>query len=74
MTDSDSLVYISDKEFSFGEDIPQSVKDDINHKEMMVFGGYYHFESGWGSPKIYLLCRGLRSGKFKLKVEGFLPY
>ena len=30
--------------------------------------GYYKFEKGYNSPKIYLLGRGIKSGKFKFKV------
>ena len=72
--DSDSLIYKSDTEFFYADGIPSSIVQDIQNHEMQFFGGYYKFEDGWDSPKLYYLCRGLRSGKFKLKIQGYYPY
>jgi len=72
--DKDSLVYINDNEFCYNEDFPKSVINDIENHTLQIYEGYYHFNKGWDSPKIYLIGRGKKSGKFKIKIEGFYPY
>ena len=72
--DDDSLVYKDDKTFYYSKNFSKNVLKDINNKSLQIYEGYYHFQSGYNSPKIYLLGRGTKSGKFKIKVENFHPY
>jgi len=72
--DEDSLIFRNDKEFYYNSKFNKKVVDDIKRKNLQIYEGYYHFQKGWNTPKIYLLGRGVKSGKFKIKVEGFCPY
>ena len=66
--DLDSLVYLSDTEFAYSEAVPKSVVEDILNHEMMYFGGFYHYSKGDDSPRIFLLCRGIRRGQSIVEV------
>jgi len=72
--DEDSLVYINDNELRYNIGVPKPIIDDINNKSLQIYAGYYIFNNGWKSPKIFLICRGRKSGKVKIKIEGFYPY
>jgi len=72
--DKDSLIYISDDHFVYGEELDESIIKDIKDHTIQIYTGYYIHEKGWKSPKIYLLGRGKNSGKVKLKIQNFKPY
>jgi len=72
--DGDSLVYKNDSELFFGISIPESIIEDIQQKEIQIYSGYYEFSKGDDSPTLFYLARGKRSGKVKLKIQGFYPY
>lgn len=72
--DSDSLIYISDDEFHYQEDVDKDLIKDIRNHSIQIFSGYYDYKKGWESPKIYLIVRGKHSGKTKIKIEGYYPY
>ena len=82
--DSDSIVYYTDSEFYYNKDVDKDLIEDLRNKEFQVYTGYYTPKIGnweaWkakeptSKPTIYLLGRGKKSGKQKIKVEGFLPY
>ena len=74
--DKDSLVYINDDEFYYAKEFPTDILDDINNKDMQIYTGYYisPIKGLKESPRIYLIGRGKKSGKFKFKVQGFYPY
>ena len=72
--DSDSLVFIDDEYFCYNIGFDKNIIEDIRNHEMQIFTGYYRWEDGWKSPKIYLIGRGKKSGKFKFKIQNFKPY
>jgi len=72
--DDDSLIYIDDNYFCYNKNFSKDLIEDIKNHEMQIFTGYYRWEDDWKSPKIYLIGRGKKSGKFKFKVQNFKPY
>jgi DNA polymerase elongation subunit (family B) len=72
--DKDSLVYENDTHIYYGKELCQNIIEDLTNKKIQVYGGYYEYIRGKKSPTIYLLCRGIKSGKVKIKVENFKPY
>ena len=74
--DKDSLVYISDDELCYAENFPNDILDDIKNHNIQIYTGYYlsPTKGTKESPRIYLIGRGNKSGKFKFKVQGFYPY
>jgi len=72
--DGDSLVYVNDNEFYYGDQVDKKLLEDLKNKDIQVYGGYYEFYKYKKSPLIFLLCRGKLSGKIKVKIENFLPY
>ena len=71
--DSDSLIYQADDWFYYNTQVDKNLIDDILNKELMLFSGYYTFHRGDDSPRLYYLGRGKRSGKVKIKIQGFYP-
>jgi len=72
--DEDSLVYLNDEEFLYGDKVSEDLIKDIRNKTIQIYSGYYIFDKGYNSPKIYLIGRGENSKKIKFKIEGFYPY
>ena len=72
--DKDSLVYFNDNKFYYGPEFPKEILEDIQNHNLQIYHGYYHFNKGWNSPKLYYFGRGKKSGKFKFKVQNFFPY
>lgn len=72
--DDDAIIYVSDNEFLYNFNVKDSIVEDIENREFQVYSGYYTWEKGWESPKIFLLGRGKKSGKKKIKIQNFLPY
>ena len=72
--DDDSLIYMDDDYFCYTPNFNKDIIDDILNHNLQIFTGYYRYEKGWKSPKIYLIGRGIKSGKFKMKIQGFKPY
>lgn len=72
--DSDSFIYIEDNKFYYGKDFSKDLLDDIINRNMQIYAGYYEYDNGWDSPRIYLIGRGRKAGKFKFKVQNFKPY
>lgn len=72
--DIDSLVFISNDELAYNSEVDPKIIDAIKSKDLQIFTGWYEYEKGWQSPKIYLIGYSTKYGKLKLKIEGFLPY
>jgi len=72
--DSDSLIYCSDDSFYYGDSVDKNLIKDITNHTLQLYNGYYHFKTGWDSPKLYYTGRGLNSGKVKVKIQNFHPY
>ena len=82
--DDDSIVYSSDDEFFYNKDVSQELIEDLKNNNFQVYTGYYSpMVPKWEiwkakqpetKPTIYLIGRGIKSGKQKVKIEGFLPY
>lgn len=82
--DSNSLVYIDDDHFFYNESVDEALVEDLKNNEFQIYTGYYLPKvpkwKKWlakkksTKPKLYLIGRGKRSGKQKVKVEEFLPY
>jgi len=72
--DEDSLVYISDNELQYNSGVSKDIIKDIQNKTIQIYSGYYTFNKGDDSPRIFLSGRGKESGKVKLKIQRFLPY
>jgi DNA polymerase elongation subunit (family B) len=80
----DSLVYSSDNEFYYNEEVDKDIIEDINNREFQVYTGHYSprvppwkKKQKWSPsniPTVHLIGRGKRSGKKTLNIEGFLPY
>ena len=72
--DSDALIYKSDNHFYYNLGVSKDLINDLINKQFQIYNAYYLYEKDWESPKIMLIGRGLKVGKFKIKVQGFLPY
>ena len=72
--DADSLIYNADDTFYYNNQVNGDLVDDIQNHNFQFYSAYYHFNKGWDSPKIYLLGRGKKSGKTKVKITNFFPY
>ena len=72
--DSDSLIYNDDKFLFYNKDVDKNIIKDIKEHTLQVYGGYYIFNKGDYCPTIFLIGRGENAGKFKFKVQNFLPY
>jgi DNA polymerase elongation subunit (family B) len=82
--DLDSIVYSDDESFFYNCNVSEDLIDDIKNKEFQVYTGYYtplipkwekwKIKKVESVPTIYLLGRGKKSGKQKIKIQGFLPY
>jgi DNA polymerase elongation subunit (family B) len=74
--DKDSLVYINDTELCYSKEFPVDILDDLQNHNLQIYTGYYTSPTKGTkeSPRIYLIGRGKKSGKFKFKVQGFYPY
>ena len=80
----DAIVYYCDNEFFYNKGVDKNIIEDLKNNEFQVYTGYYEPKIGkWekykarkseNKPTIYLIGRGKKSGKQKLKIEGFLPY
>ena len=71
--DDDSLVY-QDGELYYNKGVDKSIIQAINNKSIQIYDGWYEWNEGWKSPKIYLLAYSPDYGKLRLKIENFLPY
>lgn len=72
--DYDAIIYKTDTEFFYNGGVNQSIVKDIKERTIQVYSGFYKFEKGWDSPKIFLNARGKNSGKVRLKIQNFKPY
>lgn len=72
--DSDSLVYVSDSHFHYNTQVDKNLIDDILNHEIQIYSGYYTYRKKEDTPRLYYLGRGKRSGKVKIKIQGYYPY
>jgi DNA polymerase elongation subunit (family B) len=70
----DSLVYINDSSFYYGEDFDKSLLKDIQEHNFQVYNGTYRHDYEEGTTLILLNGRGRTCGKKIFKVENFFPY
>lgn len=80
--DDDSLIYEDDHEFYYNQGVSKELVNDIKNREFQVYTGYYtpkafnkpQAKSRDYAPTIYLIGRGRKSGKVKVKVQNYFPY
>jgi len=72
--DKDSLIYLSDDAFYYGEEVDKKLIEDIKNHNFQIYNGYYHYKKSWDSPKLYYTGRGRTCGKVKIKIQNYKPY
>ncbi len=72
--DEDSFIYETDDKLYYNPNVDKRVVDDILTFSCQIYSGYYTWQKGDKSPRIFLIGRGKTAGKFKIKIQNFKPY
>lgn len=71
---NDSLIYINDSSFYYGEKFDKELLEDIRNKQFQIYNGTYRHDYKNGNTTIFLNGKGKNCGKKIFKVENFFPY